>query len=177
MALKPHLRRPDQPKTKIDVVYGVANGGKLEAVAQALRSITLLEAVAERMADAYAWPAPFAIEMQSCGYANASGSPSPKDFTVLRAGRRFRRPLSRLRRQAGERRAAKAAGALKARMRMGLHLRRSDRTGRDASGRGEQSRLRGIAAVPRCSQRSAYLHTAAMRQTVEVAATQRKNAL
>jgi hypothetical protein len=41
-ALKPHLRRPDQPKTKIDVVYGEAKGGKLEGVAQALRSITLL---------------------------------------------------------------------------------------------------------------------------------------
>ncbi len=74
-ALKPHLRRPDQPKTKIDVVYGDAKGGKLEAVAQALRSIMLLETVAERMADTYAWPAPFAIEMQSCGYPNAQWLP------------------------------------------------------------------------------------------------------
>jgi hypothetical protein len=82
MALKPHLRRPDQPKTKIDVVYGVANGGKLEAVAQALRSIMLLEAVAERMADAYAWPAPFAIEMQSCGYANAQWLPKTRKISL-----------------------------------------------------------------------------------------------
>jgi putative metallopeptidase DUF4344 len=74
-ALKPHLRRPDQPKTKIDVVYGDAKGGKLEAAAQALRSIMLLETVAERMADTYAWPAPFAIEMQSCGYPNAQWIP------------------------------------------------------------------------------------------------------
>jgi Putative metallopeptidase len=70
MALKPHLRSPDQPKTKIDVVYGDAKG-KLEAAAQALRSMRLLETVAERMADTYAWPAPFALEMQSCGYPNA----------------------------------------------------------------------------------------------------------
>jgi hypothetical protein len=74
-ALEPHLRRPDRPKTKIDVAYGEAKGGKLEAVAQALRSIMLLETVAERMADTYAWPAPFAIEMQSCGYANAQWLP------------------------------------------------------------------------------------------------------
>jgi hypothetical protein len=74
-ALKPHLRRPDQPKTKIDVVYGDAKGGKLEAAAHALRSMKLLETVAERMADTYAWPAPFAIEMQSCGYPNAQWLP------------------------------------------------------------------------------------------------------
>jgi hypothetical protein len=78
-ALQPHLRRPDQPKTKIDVVYGEAKGeakgGKLEAVAQALRSIMLLETVAGRMADTYAWPAPLAIEMQSCGYPNAQWLP------------------------------------------------------------------------------------------------------
>jgi hypothetical protein len=74
-ALQPHLRRPDQPKTRIDVAYGEAKGGKLEAVAQALRSIMLLETVAERMADTYAWPAPFAIEMQSCGYPNAQWLP------------------------------------------------------------------------------------------------------
>src|SRR5262245_20387781 len=38
----------------------------------------------------------------------------PKDFPVLRAGGRFRRPLSRLWRPAGGERAAKTAGALKA---------------------------------------------------------------
>jgi Putative metallopeptidase len=82
MALKPHLRGPDQPKTKIDVVYGAANGGKLEAVAQALRSMMLLETVAERMADLYAWPAPFGIEMQSCGYANAQWLPKTRKISV-----------------------------------------------------------------------------------------------
>ena len=71
MMLKSHLRSSDQPKTKINVVYGDVKGGKLEAAAQALRAIMLLETVAERVADTYAWPAPFAIEMQSCGYPNA----------------------------------------------------------------------------------------------------------
>jgi hypothetical protein len=31
----------------------------------------LLKTVAARMADAYTWPAPFAIELQGCGYPNA----------------------------------------------------------------------------------------------------------
>jgi len=74
MALKQHLRGPDQPKTKIDVVYGDAKG-KLEGIAQALREMRLLETVADRMADTYAWPAPFTIEMESCGYANAQWLP------------------------------------------------------------------------------------------------------
>jgi len=82
MALKPHLRRPDQPKTRIDVVYGEAKGAKLEAVAQALRSIMLLETVAERMADTYAWPAPFALEMQSCGYSNAQWLPRARKVSL-----------------------------------------------------------------------------------------------
>jgi Putative metallopeptidase len=81
-ALKPHLRSPGQPKTGINVVYGPASGGKLEAVAQALRSITLLETVAERMADTYAWPAPFAIEMQGCGYPNAQWLPKPRKISL-----------------------------------------------------------------------------------------------
>ncbi len=82
VALKPHLRGPDQPKTGINVVYGPATGGKLEAVAQALRSMMLLETVADRMADTYAWPAPFAIEMQSCGYPNAQWLPRVRKISL-----------------------------------------------------------------------------------------------
>jgi Putative metallopeptidase len=70
MVLKPHLRTPDQPKTKIDVVYGKADG-KLDTVAQGLASIMLLEGVADRMADVFVWPSPFTIEIQSCGFPNA----------------------------------------------------------------------------------------------------------
>ena len=47
LLLKPHVRAPDQPKTKIDVVYGEAKG-RLAVAAQALRSIQLLETVAEQ---------------------------------------------------------------------------------------------------------------------------------
>jgi hypothetical protein len=70
-ALMPHLRAPDQPKTKIDVVYGEGKGD-LDVTAQGLRSVGLLETVAERAASALAWPEPFTIEAQSCGYLNAA---------------------------------------------------------------------------------------------------------
>ena len=45
--------------------------GRLEVAAQALRSIQLLETVAEHTAEAFAWPAPFTLEMQTCGFPNA----------------------------------------------------------------------------------------------------------
>jgi hypothetical protein len=70
-ALKPYLRAPDQPKTKIDVVYGEAKGN-LEGIAQAARSIMMLEYMAQHAADVFVWPAPFTMEMQSCGFINAT---------------------------------------------------------------------------------------------------------
>ena len=73
-ALKPHLRAPDQPKTKVDVVYGEGKGD-LDVVAQGLRSVGLLEAIAERAASVIAWPEPFTVEAQSCGYLNAAWIP------------------------------------------------------------------------------------------------------
>jgi hypothetical protein len=77
-ALKARLRSPDQPKTKIDVVYGDTKGkveGKMEPIAQAFRAMGLLEAVAAQLSDTYVWPAPFTIEMESCGYPSAQWLP------------------------------------------------------------------------------------------------------
>jgi hypothetical protein len=73
-ALKPHLRAPDQPKTKIDVIYGEGKGD-LDVIAQGLRSVGMLEAIADRAASAIAWPEPFTVEAQSCGYLNAAWIP------------------------------------------------------------------------------------------------------
>jgi hypothetical protein len=70
LVLKSYRRAPDQPKTKVDVVYGPAEGRA--AVAQRVnRSIRLLETVAEHAADDFVWPAPFTLEMQTCGFPNA----------------------------------------------------------------------------------------------------------
>jgi hypothetical protein len=70
LLLKPHLRGPDQPKTKIDVVYGPVEGRGARA-RQVLTSVGALEIIADHLADQYSWPAPFTLEMASCGFPNA----------------------------------------------------------------------------------------------------------
>jgi hypothetical protein len=69
-ALKPHLRGADQPKQKIDVVYGPAKE-RLELIAQAFRTVRLLETVAGFAAERYAWPRPITLEMRACGQPSA----------------------------------------------------------------------------------------------------------
>jgi hypothetical protein len=70
LLLKPYLRSPDQPKTKIEVVYGPAEG-RAAIARRVASSIQLLETVAGHSAEELAWPASFTLEMQSCGYPNA----------------------------------------------------------------------------------------------------------
>ena len=81
LLLKPHMRSFDQPKTKIDVVYGEARGG-LEPAARAAQSILFLETVAQNLADTFVWPASFTLEMQSCGFPNARWVLSTHKLTV-----------------------------------------------------------------------------------------------
>jgi hypothetical protein len=69
-ALKPHLRAADQPKQKIAVSYGPAEG-RVEFIAKAFRDIKLLEMVADFAAERYAWPRPITLEMPACGQPNA----------------------------------------------------------------------------------------------------------
>jgi len=70
LVLKPHRRAPDQPKTEIDMVYGLAEGRA--AIAQRVaRDIRLLQTVAEHVANDFVWPMPFSLEMQSCGFPDA----------------------------------------------------------------------------------------------------------
>jgi hypothetical protein len=63
------------------VVYGAAEGRAARAQ-QVNRSIRLLETVAEHATDEFAWPAPFTLEMQSCGYPNARWDLSTHKLTV-----------------------------------------------------------------------------------------------
>ena len=81
LVLTPRLRAPDQPKTKIDVDYGDAKGD-LAVAAQVLRSIGLLETVSEYTAEAFAWPTPFTLELQSCGFPNARWDLSTHKLTL-----------------------------------------------------------------------------------------------
>jgi DNA-binding XRE family transcriptional regulator len=68
--LKPHLRAPDQPKSKIDVVYEPV-AGKLDVFARSFRAIGFLETIAGYAADIVVWPHPISLVMKSCGFANA----------------------------------------------------------------------------------------------------------
>jgi Putative metallopeptidase len=54
LLLKPHLSPPDRPKTEIDAIYGLAQGRAANAQ-QALRSVRLLQTVAEHVANDYLW--------------------------------------------------------------------------------------------------------------------------
>jgi hypothetical protein len=71
LLLEPHRRAPDQPKTKIDAIYGPAEGG-LAFIRDLVRSMMLLETVAGHAADQLVWPNPLTLEMQACGFPNAS---------------------------------------------------------------------------------------------------------
>ena len=79
--LKPFARDPDQPKIKIDVTYGDATG-KYDLYAQAFRSVRLLDVVAAHLADRLAWRMPFALEMRTCGSANATWNESTRKLTL-----------------------------------------------------------------------------------------------
>jgi Putative metallopeptidase len=70
LVLKPHLSPPDRPKTEIDAIYGPAQGPAATAQ-QLLRSVRLLQTVAEHVANDYVWPMQFTLEMQTCGFPNA----------------------------------------------------------------------------------------------------------
>jgi hypothetical protein len=79
--LKPHLRTPDQPETQISVVYGEAKG-RLAVAAQVARSIKMLEITAQRVANQFVWPAPIAVEMQSCGHPNSAWHKATRVLTL-----------------------------------------------------------------------------------------------
>jgi hypothetical protein len=81
MVLKEHLRAPDQPETKIEVVYGEATG-ILQVAAEAFRSMQMWETVAHFSSQQYVWPAPFTLEMQTCGYINARWRASTRRLTL-----------------------------------------------------------------------------------------------
>jgi hypothetical protein len=68
--LQSHLRKPDQAKTAINIVYGPGNG-KYDAHAAVSQQLKLLETIADSLSDRFVWPAPITLEMQTCGDANA----------------------------------------------------------------------------------------------------------
>jgi hypothetical protein len=80
-ALKPHRRALGEPKIHIDVIYGEGKGN-LEPFAKGFQSIGLLDIVAQRTSDQWAWPKPFTLEMQTCGYVNAAWMATSRKLTL-----------------------------------------------------------------------------------------------
>jgi hypothetical protein len=67
--LKPHLRKPEAPKTKIEVIY--ATPGEYASLAELGRKLQILETVAEWLSEDYVWKRPISLEMQQCGSPGA----------------------------------------------------------------------------------------------------------
>jgi Putative metallopeptidase len=70
-ALKPYLRAPEQERQKYQIVYGKPEGS-LDIFERVLRATAMMERVAARLDDIYAWRKPFSIEAQSCGSSGAN---------------------------------------------------------------------------------------------------------
>ena len=68
--LKPHLRKSEDPKTDIKVVYGPAEG-ELAAVATAIKNMKILETVGGMLSDQYLWPRPISLQLRTCGQPGA----------------------------------------------------------------------------------------------------------
>jgi hypothetical protein len=67
--LKPHKRKPDDPKTKIDVNY--APGGDYANLAELGAKLKILETIADWLSEDYVWRRPISLEMQQCGSPGA----------------------------------------------------------------------------------------------------------
>src|SRR3954453_5094292 len=78
--LKPHLRKPDDPKTKIEVNY--APTVEYATLAELGRKLQILESVAAWLSDDFAWKRPITLEMQECGDPGARGDPVNKKVIV-----------------------------------------------------------------------------------------------
>ncbi len=79
--LKPWLREPGDPETKIDVVYGDGKG-MFDGVANMFRSIRFLETVAANSAVRYKWPHPFTLKMESCGHPGTDYDDEARIITI-----------------------------------------------------------------------------------------------
>jgi Putative metallopeptidase len=63
--LKPHLRAPDQPKQKITVTYGPP--GDYAIIAQGLKTMGMMEMLANHAAERFVWRRPIGFDIKSCG--------------------------------------------------------------------------------------------------------------
>jgi hypothetical protein len=78
--LKPHKRKPEDPKTKIEVSYGPTR--EFTTIAELGRKLQILETVAEWLSEDFVWTKPISLEMKECGRADARWLPGEKKIFV-----------------------------------------------------------------------------------------------
>jgi hypothetical protein len=78
--LKPHMRKPGDPKTKIEVNY--AETAEFSTLAELGRKLRILEAVAEWLSEDFVWKRPISLEMQQCGNPGAQWDLTLKKIIV-----------------------------------------------------------------------------------------------
>ena len=78
--LEPHIRKPDQPKANIPVVY--SDTKKYAVYERGFREIRLLENLSEHLSDRFAWPKPFSVVMEECGEPGARWDLSDRKIHV-----------------------------------------------------------------------------------------------
>jgi hypothetical protein len=78
--LKPHKRKPEDPKTKIEVSYGATT--EFASLAEIGRKLQILESVAEWLSEDFVWKTPISLEMRECGKADARYLPLSKKIYV-----------------------------------------------------------------------------------------------
>ena len=78
--LKPHMRKPGDPKTQIAVNY--ADPGEYATLAELGRKLQILEAVAEWLSEDFTWKRPITLEMQQCGQPGARWELDTKKLIV-----------------------------------------------------------------------------------------------
>ena len=78
--LKPHLRKPEDPKTKIEVNY--VPTVEFATLSELGRKLQILEAMAEWLSEDFAWKRPITLEMQECGDPGARWDPINKKVII-----------------------------------------------------------------------------------------------
>lgn len=78
--LKDH-RRTTQPKTEISVRYDEIAAAS-DIFARVMKCIELLEIVAQRLSDKYAWRAPFSMHAKACGRPRADWNLATRTLTI-----------------------------------------------------------------------------------------------
>ena len=78
--LKPFMRKPEDPKMKIEVSYAPTT--EFETLAALGKKLQILESIAEWLSEDFAWKTPISLEMQECGSAGAKWLPPAKKIIV-----------------------------------------------------------------------------------------------